>query len=270
MTGTLTREWSFTADELTALTLRTAGPRSPAVLGLRPRHATVHLRDAALSRAADALTTRGVVVDGAVDHELVSVLHALQRPDRELVMRLVTPAGIGRCSVVRRGPLHAMGRRVGERVDVRVLGANLDLSEVISTLLGETPHAQPAAIDPVGAPLSDLTEALSESHDALVLADRIRALGVKQRAAMLLGAALGSRQAFAEIVYSAMVDGEDLIARVPAAVAILYTSRGRVIAVPSVSPAGQPWATLKPGSDQVFGQAVNQLVELSTERWEVG
>jgi len=270
MTGTLTQEWSFTADELAALTLRTSGPGSPAVLGLRPRHATVDVRDAALSHAVHTLTERGVIVDGVVEPETVTVLHALQRPDRELVMRLVTPAGVGRISVARRGPLCVMGRRVGGQLDVAALGLNITLSDVAAMLLAALPSAQPAAVDPVGAPLSDMTDALSESHDPVALADRIRALGAPQRAAVLLGAALGSRQAFAEIVYSALIEGEDLIARVPAAVAVLYTARGRVIAVPSTSPSGRLWTTLKPGSDQVFGQAVDQLVELSAERWEGG
>ncbi|MDV3128464.1 ESX secretion-associated protein EspG [Mycobacterium sp. 21AC1] len=270
MTGALTQEWSFTADELAALTLRTSGPGAPAVLGLRPRHATVDVGDAALSHAVHTLTRRGVIVDGVVEPEIVTVLHALQRPDREFVMRLVTPAGIGRTSVVRRGALCVTARRVGEQLDVHVLGVNIALSDVAAALLGDMPAAHPAAIDPVGAPLSDMTEALSESHDPLVLADRIRALGVQQRAAVLLGAALGSRQAFAEIVYCVLVNGEDRIARVPAAVAVLYTGRGRVIAVPSISPSEQLWSTLKPGSDQVFGQAMSQLDQLSTESWEGG
>ncbi|MGV9799935.1 ESX secretion-associated protein EspG [Mycobacterium sp. NPDC003449] len=270
MTGALIQEWSFTADELAALAARTSGPGTPAVLGLRPRHATLDAGDAALSQAVHTLTRRGVIVDGVVEPELVTVLHALQRPDREFVMRLVTPAGIGRTSVLRRGPLCVTARRIGERLDVRVLGLNIALFDVAAVLLGDMPAAQPAAIEPVGAPLSDMTDALSESHDPLVLADRIRAVGVPQRAAVLLGAALGSRQAFAEIVYSALVDGEDRIVRVPAAVAVLYTARGRVIAVPSISPAGQLWSTLKPGSDQVFGQSMSQLAELSTESWEGG
>jgi hypothetical protein len=270
VTGTLIREWSFTADELAALTSRTAGAGSSSVLGLRPRHVTVDARKAAVNHAVHTLTRRGVIVDGVVDPETSAVLHALQRPDRELVMRLVTPDGLGRISVVRRGAASVMARRVGEHLDVRVLRPSLRLCDSVSTLLGELPTGPPAAVEPVGAPLAEMTEALSESHDPLVLADRIRALGAPQRAAMLLGAALGSRQAFAEIVYSALIEGEDVIARVPAAVAVFYTARGRVIAVPSVSPSGQLWSTLKPGSDQVFGQAISQLVELSAERWEVG
>lgn len=270
MTEALTQEWSFTADEFAALTLRTSGCGSSPVLGLRPRHATVDVRDAALSHAAEALTRRRVIIDGAVDADLVAVLHALHRPARQLVMRLVTPAGTARSTIVRCGALCVMARRVAERLDVRMLGQDVPLSDAAAMLLGEMPSAQPAAIDPVGTPLSDLAEALSESHDPLVLADRVRALGVTQRAAMLLGAALGSRQAFAEVVYCALVADDDLIERVPAAVAVMYTARGRVIGVPSRSPSGQLWSTLKPGSDQVFGQAISQLVALSTETWEGG
>ncbi|KAA0096627.1 ESX secretion-associated protein EspG [Mycolicibacterium sp. P1-18] len=270
MTEALSREWSFTADELAALTSRTPGAGSQPVLGLRPRHATVEVRNAAVSHAVHTLTHRGVIVDGVVDPEAVAALHALRRPDRELAMRMVTPVGFGRVSVVRRGRSAVMGRRVGDRLDVRFLGPGIEPSALVATLLGELPTAPPASVAPVGAPLAEMTEALSESHDPLVLADRIRALGAPQQTAMLLGSALGSRQAFAEIVYSALLEGEDVIARVPAAVAVLYTARGRVIAVPSVSPSGQLWSTLKPGSDQVFGQAISQLVELSAERGEVG
>lgn len=268
MSGTFTQEWSFTADELSVVTLRTSGPGSRMLLGLRPRHATVAVRDAALNRAVHTLTRRGVITDGAIEPEIATVFGALQRPDRELVMRSVTPDGIGRFSVVRHGCLCVLARRVGEQLDVRVLGSNIALSDSSATLLGEIPTVGPATIEPVGAPLSEMTEALSVSHDPRVLADRIRALGASQRAAALLGATLGSRQAFAEIVYRALVAGDDLTARAPAAVAVLYTPRGRVVAVPSTSPSGQLWSTLKPGTDQVFGQAISQLVELSGHRWE--
>lgn len=270
MSRSLTAEWSFTADELAVLTARVLGPGPVAILGLRPCHPTADRRDSALHDAARSLERRDVIVDGVVDAEVVALLHTLQRPDRELVMRLVTPTGIGRFTVARRGSASAVARRVGGRLQVRALGADLGLNDASSTLLGELPAAVAATIDPVGAPLSDMAGALSESHDGLVLADRIRALGAPQRAAGLLGTALGSRQAFAEVVYSALVEHDGLVERVPAAVAVMYTARGRVIAVPSASPSGELWSTLKPGTDHVFGQAVGQLVELSTQRWEDG
>jgi hypothetical protein len=85
---------------------------------------------------------------------------------------------------------------------------------------------------------------------------------------MLLGSALASRQAFAEIVYYSLDGGEGRISRHPAAVGVFYTKRGRIVSAPSASPAGQLWTTLKAGSDHAIKQAIGQLVELSTDRWE--
>jgi hypothetical protein len=84
---------------------------------------------------------------------------------------------------------------------------------------------------------------------------------------MLLGSALASRQAFAEIVYYALDADEDRVSRSVAAVGVFYTKRGRIVAGPSASPAGQLWTTLKAGSDHAISQAVGQLVELSGGRW---
>jgi hypothetical protein len=141
------------------------------------------------------------------------------------------------------------------------------LQDVASALVAELPEARPAGIDPVGAPLSDMSERLSGTRDPLGLADRIRALGAPAQAAMLLGTALGSRRAFAEIVYYALADDEGRISRVPAAVGVFYTQRGRIVGAPSASPTGELWTTLRPGSDHAIAQAVGQLVELSDERW---
>jgi uncharacterized protein YukE len=49
---------------------------------------------------------------------------------------------------------------------------------------------------------------------------------------------------------------------------VFYTKRGRIVAAPSDSPSGELWTTLKTGSDHTIGQAVAQLIGLSTERWE--
>jgi hypothetical protein len=96
----------------------------------------------------------------------------------------------------------------------------------------------------------------------------VRALGADPAAAMALGSALASRVAFAEIVYYTLDVDADRISRFPAAVGVFYTKRGRIVAAPSASPSGQLWTTLKPGSDHAIKQAVGQLVELSTDRWE--
>jgi EspG family len=202
-----------------------------------------------------------------VHPDLVPVLEALQRPDRELAMRLVTPDGIARVSVARRGTLCVLVRRINDDIILRVIGHGVELSAVTTALLAELPRAKPADIPPVGAPLSDISESLSGTNHSVELADRIRLLGIESQAAMMLGSALASRQAFVEIVYYTLADAEDRISRGPAAVAVLYTKRGRIVAAPSASPAGQVWTTFKAGSDHAIGQAVAQLIELADEKW---
>jgi hypothetical protein len=173
-----------------------------------------------------------------------------------------------RVSMVRQGSLGLLARRVGNEFVLRPIGHTAGLREATQALLAELPRADAAQIDPVGAPLDAMTDCLNTDPDGPTLADRIRALGVEQRPAMLLGSALASRIAFAEIVYYQLAREEDRIARGPAAVAVSYTKRGRIVAAPSASPTGQLWTTLKQGSDHAIGQAVGQLIEISDERWE--
>jgi hypothetical protein len=208
-----------------------------------------------------------LIGDGSVHPDLIPVLGALQHPDRELAMRMVTPDGTARVSVVRRGTLCVRARRVGGDVTLRILGHGSEFRDVSRALLAELPAAGPANVEPVGGPLQEVAASLSGTHDALALADRIHCLGTDPLAATLLGSALASRQAFAEIVYSALDATSGRICRRPAAVGVFYTKRGRIVAAPSVSPAGQLWTTVKPGSDQAIDRAIAQLVELGEERW---
>jgi hypothetical protein len=208
-----------------------------------------------------------LILNGEVTPDLVPLLRALQRPDRELAMRFVTPDGTARVAVIRQGGQCISACRVGNEITVDVVEGQPSLSSAIRALLARLPVAPAADIGAVGAPLEAANEALSDTHDATVLSDRIRALGAEPRTAMLLGSALAARQAFAEIVYYALDEDQDRISRSPAAVGVFYTKRGRIVAGPSVSPAGQLWTTLKAGSDHAISQAIGQLVELSGGRW---
>jgi hypothetical protein len=267
VTAALSRPLTLSGDELHVLARRVGVHELPIVLALRTHHGAIDERDAAFDKAARDLQSRSLIVDGEVQPDLVPVLQALQRPDREFAVRLVTPDGIARISVVRRGPLCVLARRVGSEILVRIIGPRSELQDVATALVAELPDARPADIEPVGAPLADMAEGLSGTRDPLVLADRIRALGTQPQAAMLLGTALGSRQAFAEIVYYALAHDEGRIRRVRAAVAVFYTHRGRIVGVPSASPTGELWTTLKPGSNHAIADAMGQLVALSDERW---
>jgi ESX secretion-associated protein EspG len=267
VTATLAPHFVLTDDELQVIASRVGVQALPVVLGLRPRHGTETALVAAIDHATRALSERGLIRNGEVTPDLVPLLRALQRPDRELAMRLVTPDGTARVTVIRQGAQCISVRRVENEIAIEVVPGQPSLSGAVRALQAHLPAAPAAQISAVGAPLDAVSEALSGTHDAALLSDRIRTLGADARTAMLLGSALASRLAFAEIVYYALDDDEDRIARSPAAVGIFYTKRGRIIAGPSASPAGQLWTTLKPGSDHAIGQAIGQLVELSGGRW---
>ena len=267
MTTSLMPRITLTDDQLQAAGSRVGVHSFPTVLAVRPRHGTVDQLHSALDDATEALAERGLISDGSVDTDLVAMLQALQRPDRELAMRLVTPDGTALVSVARRGTISVLARRIGNDIVLGGIASPGELRDAIQALSTELPPSNAAQFEAVGAPLDAMAEALSGTHDSVVIADRIRALGAEPRTAMLLGAALGSRQAFAEVVYCALVGVEDRVSRGAAAVGVFYTKRGRIIAAPSASPTGQLWTTLKPGSDHAFGKAIGQLVELSGERW---
>jgi hypothetical protein len=267
VTTALSQPLTLSADELQVLALRLGTYELPTVLALPTRYGAVDERAAGLDRAARGLQSRKLIADGEVQPDLVPTLEALKRPDRELAMRLVTPEGIARITVVRRGRLCVLARRIGTEVTIRLIDHGSELRDVAMALVAELPAAKPAAIEPVTAPLSDLSRCLSGTRDALELADRIRAVGAQPQAAMLLGTALGSRQAFAEIVHYALAEKTGRISRVAAAVGVFYTRRGRIVGAPSASPTGELWTALKPGSNHAIAQAITQLVELSDERW---
>jgi hypothetical protein len=267
MTTALASRFTLSDDQFRAAASEAGVGGLPAVLTVRPRHSTIERREAARNRATRELVSRKFIIGGAVHPDLAAALQTLHRPDRELAVRLVTPDGQARISVVRRGTFSVCARRTGDDLGLRVIGHTVDLRDAVSALLAELPAARPADVSPVGAPLQEFAEALSGTGDAVCLADRIRALGAEPRAAVLLGSALASRQAFAEIVYCPLVAGEDRITRGPAAVAVFYTKRGRLVGAPSASPTGQLWTTLKAGSDQVLRQAISQLIDLAGHTW---
>jgi hypothetical protein len=268
VTATLTPHFVVTDDEIQVIASRVGVQALPVVLGVRPRHDTQTALIAATDHATRTLTDRGLITDGEVAPELGTLLHGLQRPDRELAMRLVTPDGSARVAVVRQGAQCISAHRVGNEIVLEANAGLATLSTAVRALLRQLPTSSAADILPVGAPLDAAAEALSGTNDAALLSDRIRALGAETRTAMQVGAALASRLAYAEIVYYTLDSDEGRITRGPAAVGVFYSKRGRIVGAPSASPSGQLWTTLKAGSDHAITQAIGQLVELAGDRWE--
>lgn len=268
MTNALAAAYTLTDDELQVIGNRIGVQSFPVVLAIRARYATHTALDEAFDAATTQLTERALISEGQVAPELIAIIRLLQRPDRDLSMRLVTPDGISRVSVVRNGKRAALARRIGNEITLREIAGHGEASEAIQALMSELPAADAAQIDPVGAPIDAARDALFGTHDPAILADRVRTLGADTRAAMTLGAALSTRMAFAEIVYHAIDAEEDRIERTPAAVGIFYTKRGRLVAAPSRGPSGQVWATIKGASNHTITQAIRQLIELLPCEWE--
>lgn len=261
-------QWRLTSEELSALGRALGMHDLPETLVGRTPHPMIDERDAAMDRAAGELSAQGLIVDGVVEANLAGALKVMQRADREIAMRRVTPHGTAHVSVLRCGEAGVHVRRIGQNVHLRVVDAANTIGAAVGTMVGDLPPAREADIEPVGAPQLELAESLSRNCDARELSDRIRAVGASARGAVLLGTALATRQAFAEIVYYRMMEEAGRIRRYPAAVAVFYTARGRIVSVPSLSPAGELWTTLKPGTETTVRQAIQQLVELSDDGWE--
>src|SRR4051794_40362363 len=121
MNDTAQERFSLSDDELQVAAARSAIEDFPTVLSVRPRHGATADLDAASDVAARSLVARGLIADGSITDDLASLLWALCRPHRELAMRLVTPDGIARVSMVRRGSLGVLARRVGEEFMLRAV-----------------------------------------------------------------------------------------------------------------------------------------------------
>jgi hypothetical protein len=267
MTSTRAAELVLNADELIVASDRIGLHELPAIMAIRSAHPTVDRRAAAHRHAWGELMARGLVHADGVADGLASMLGALHRPDRELAMRLVTPDGTVRVRVVRCADRAVVACRTpDDHMAMRVISTEFDAA--CSALLAELPHSAVADVPPFAAPLTAFADALSESSDPRVLADRIRALGAEAKAAATLGVAFGTRTAYAEIAFRALSVDHDRIERVPAALGIFYTRRGRLLGAPTASPTQQLWVTVKPGSDHAVVQAIGRLVELSGQRWE--
>ncbi|WP_458318261.1 ESX secretion-associated protein EspG [Mycolicibacterium brisbanense] len=267
MSAPATPLFELSDDELHAVGTQLGIAEFPVVLAMRPRHDTVGALERAHQAAGRSLASRGLLDTDGVLPELADLVQILRRPSYELALRLVTPAGVARVCIARAGSMCVSARRIGNKVTLRPLASRVGLSELIRAVLAELPAAEPASVDGFGAPTDELAECLNGGHDATYLTDRLRALGAGRQVAMTLGAAFASRLVFGEIVCHAVDPSTDRVVRTPGAVAVYYTKRGRLVCAPSLSPTGQLWTTIKPGSDHRVAQAVSQLAELVPAGW---
>src|SRR5436309_2638269 len=106
----------LTDDELSVIANQAGIHALPTVLSARSRQPTQAALTEAHTHASASLTERKLISNGDIAPDLLTLLRALQRPDRELAMRLVTPDGIARVAVVRSGHRSMWACRVNNSI----------------------------------------------------------------------------------------------------------------------------------------------------------
>ncbi|MBF6455911.1 ESX secretion-associated protein EspG [Nocardia cyriacigeorgica] len=212
----------------------------------------------------DELETAGIVEDGRVHPVVRQWLHCLDRPDAELVVRVID-RGQGddnmamlRMSLVRQGEQHVLAVRCDDHVVIQpvfVEGRSLEtLAAAVVAAVGPCP---PLEFEPLSATEEQLGEVPSEQTERR---QALLELGAHRQTAGVLSRVMDEVVRRAEIVMFEHHDGVQAVPKVSSAV--LDTVSGRIVVTPSVAMDGQLWTTYLPGDDSAIATAVAALVEL--------
>ncbi|MEU0540304.1 ESX secretion-associated protein EspG [Nocardia sp. NPDC005978] len=254
-------------DGVMALAAELGVQTLPLVLAVGPQQTTHAEWNAAQERArAEIRAARLVDAHGDVTADAAESLFVLAQPDRELAARIVTPDGLVRLCVARRGEAHAVAVRRDDRFTIQPLwtdGSGSSLARPILELLGSCPPAEVVNFSATAAELAERFDAAAAAAD---YTNVFYALGMNETDATAYGLALGSCHAHAEVVAYAYTDG--VTERSPGAAVVYDTARGRIASALGVAPDQQLWSTLTPGTDHRIAQAITTLIEsLPGRRW---
>jgi len=250
----------------------------PTVLAIAPQHDSYDEWLAVQQETVAGLTAAGTFDSyGEVSSELAQTLFVLAQPERELVMRIFRtaadpdmPADIVRVCLALRGNDHAFAVRTGvgtgEAYDVQEVWSDGSSEALARPLLSVLGSCAAAEIAEFSAHSNELSERLNAATTAGDYADACFALGVPGRESTVLGLAFESCQSYAEIVAYDHDDG--ITTRMPGAIVIYDTGRGRIVVTPGIAPDQTSWSTVTPGTDQRIAQAISALIEmLPGGRW---
>jgi len=242
-------------------------PDFPVVLAVSHRHDTVEELDAARWAAASHLVSAGLVDEyGDVAEDLALALTALARPDRQLVARIVDEHGVRRVCLARSGFTHALAIRDGDEFEISTVWADGTPTVLARLLRRALPALVPADIVAFSVPAVVLRERLDAATSSADFTDLAYGLGIGDRDAAEYGMAMSRCRSRAEIVAYSHENG--IAIRSSSAAAVYDTDRGRIIAGPSLTAAGEAWSTFAPGSDHRLAQAISGVVgSLPGGRW---
>ncbi|WP_338760383.1 ESX secretion-associated protein EspG [Nocardia vulneris] len=236
----------------------------PLVLALMPNIYRIEDRDRVRERVHEQLTAAGVIDDGRVHPVVVHWLHCLDRPDSELVARIVdtnalaeTPTML-RFSLVRRAEDHVLAVRYDDHVVIQSVfptGRAMDsIASALSAALGCWPALE---FDSLVAPMTQLDSIPAEPDQRR---QALRELGATPRTAAALGRELGTVLRRAEIVMIEHRDGR--FAQPELCTNVLDTPSGRIVVVPHRALDGEVWSTYLPGDVSAVRAGVEALQEL--------
>lgn len=244
----------------------------PAVLAVGPRHECADERERAWAVAASELNAAGWLTDDpdpavgvVVAEALAQALAILSHPDVLLEIRCHSDTSTRRTCIARRGDHHVLASRTDSGLLFRdiAIGADAEVGQLVARLLDPADAAQVAS---VSVTADDLRRRLDGANTAAQYADALHAMGVAAADAAAYAVAFDTCCGHTEIVAIECAAGR--MRRSAGAVAVYDTSRGRIVAGPSMSPDGQIWSTLSPGTGHRISQAVTLLMEtLPARRW---
>lgn len=218
----------------------------------------------------EQLVEAGVLDGDTVHPRVVEWLQCLYRPDTELVVRVVDfsdgehATGMLRMSLVRRGEQHVLAVRYDDHVVIQAVfheGRQLDtVGAALRSALGPATALQ---FEPFSATLDELAELPADADECRQI---LRELGAAPHTANVITRVAGEVLRRAEVLMCEHRDGGSGSIHTPAAVGVLDTLSGRMVAVPSVAMDGQIWSTYRPGDDAALQASINALVELLPSR----
>lgn len=214
----------------------------------------------------EQLTETGIIDGDLVHPRIAEWLRCLDRPDVELVVRVLDYSdsednpNMLRMSLVRRGPTHVMAVRCDDYVVIQEVfheGRQLDtVGAALLSALGSAPALQFEPFSTTVDQLADLPADLDECRRAL------RELGAAPHTASVLTRVSVEVLRRAEVLMIEHRDGGSGSIRTPAGVGVLDTLSGRLITTPSTAMDGQLWSTYRPGDDAAVQAGIVALAEL--------
>lgn len=223
----------------------------PTVLAITPNIFRISDRDRVWAVVRERLAEEGIISGDEVDPVVAGWLRCLDRPDAELVIRVLDNGRAGhmetmlRATLVRSGAEHVLAVRCDDEIVIQTVfheGRRLDtLTAVLESILGDCPAVDFEPFTRLDADMGEPPEDLDSVRAGL------RELGASVRTANVLTRALNEIVRHAEVLMVEHRDGGPESPDFTICMNVLDTFRGRFVITPNVTLDGRVRWTYQPG-----------------------